>query len=347
MIKQVLVVKETREGEARVALTPKTISSLSSRQYCVLVETGAGLKAGFTDIDYINAGAEIFFLSAESFPADTLILRVKIPNRAREELENPLLRENTSMLGFLDPLDPIDADRRIKAWQDLGLTTFSMDLFKSLSVNDPKNMQAAMSRVAGRLAFQDGFKRYQGKNPKLTVFGTGPAAFSAAFEAKKLEIPVQLFGRREHYREELEKAGIIYHTLPERECPIRFIRDYLKEETIVIAAVRNAQVRTPILIDEESLQVLPRGAVIVDLTVNEGGCVVGAQSDQIIDSNGVSIVHVSGYPKGEPKTSSEAYAKCLIHLLNEVLSPKGEIFFKHELLKECWVTHRGDRNPCL
>ena len=77
MINQVLVVKETREGETRVALTPSTITSLHSRQYRVLVETGAGLKAGFSDSDYIKAGAEIFSLSPEGFPTNTLILRVK------------------------------------------------------------------------------------------------------------------------------------------------------------------------------------------------------------------------------------------------------------------------------
>ncbi len=348
IIKQVLVVKETREGESRVALTPETISLLSSRQYRVLVETDAGLKAGFTDSDYIKAGAEIFFLSSEGFPADTLMLRVKLPDKIREDLENKLFRENTSMMGFLDPLDPFEADDHITAWQTSRVTTFSVDLFKSLSVNDPKNMQAAMSRIAGRLAFQDGLKRCNSESPvKLTVIGTGPAAFSAAFEAKKVGVPVQLFGRQERYRAELERAGILYRILPEPISQVEFIRRYLREETIVITAARTPGVKAPLLIDEESLNVLPKGAVIIDLTVNEGGSVVGGKSDQVVVSNDVSIVHVSGYPKAEPKIASEAYAQCLIHLLAEVLSPQGEICFKHELLKECWVTHDGHRNPAL
>jgi NAD(P) transhydrogenase subunit alpha len=345
MIKQVLVVKETREGETRVALTPETISSLSSRQYQLLVESGAGLKAGFTDSDYVNAGAEIFFLSPEGFPADTLVLRVKRPDKTRQHLENKLFHENTSMMGFLDPLD---ADDHVIGWQQSSITTFSMDLFKSLSINDPKNMQAAMSRIAGRLAFQDGLKRYNGeKSVKLTVIGTGPAAFSAAFEARKAGIPVQVFGKQERYRAELETAGIFYYTLPEPAKHIEFIRQYLKEETIVITAARTPRVKAPLLIDEESLHVLPKGAVIIDLAVNEGGSVVGGKSDQVVVSNGVSIAHVSGYPKLEPRAASEAYAKCLINLLAEVLSPQGELLLEHELLRECWVTHDGKCNPSL
>ena len=341
------MVKETRD-ESRVALTPQTISLLSSRQYRVLVEAEAGLKAGFSDSDYIKAGAEIFCLSAEGFPPDTLILRVKLPSKAREHLENKLFKKNTSIIGFLDPLDPVEADDHVAAWQALGITTFSVDLFKSLSINDPKNMQAAMSRIAGRLAFQDGLKYYSSENPvKLTVIGTGPAAFSAIFEARKASIPVQVFGRQERYRTELEAAGIIYHILPEPTSRVKFIRNYLREETIVITAVRTPGVRAPLLIDEESLSVLPKGAVIIDLTVNEGGSVVGGKSDQVVVSNGVSIVHVSGYPKAEPKLASEAYAECMINLLVEVLSPRGEILFDHSLLRECWVTHDGKYNSSL
>jgi len=343
-IKQILVLKETREGETRVGLTPEAIRSLSSRQYRLLVEKDAGSKAGFTNSDYIKAGAEIFSLTPEGFPSDTLIVRVKRANKARELLENKLFHENTSMIGFLDPFA---AEDQITAWQTSGMTTFSVDLFKSLSINDPKNMQAAMSRFAGRLAFQDGLKRYNaGKPAKLTVIGTGPAAFSAAFEARKYGLPVQVFGKQERYRVDLESAGITYFILPAQD-QVKFIRSYLREETIVITAARTPRVKAPLLIDEESLRVLPKGAVIIDLTVNEGGSVVGGKSDQVVVLNGVSIVHVSGYPKAEPKEASEAYAKCMVHLLAEVLSQTGEILLDHELLRECWVTNDGKRNPIL
>ena len=288
---------------------------------------------------------KFFLYLPEGFPTNTLILRVKRADKIREHLENSLFHENTSMMGFLDPF--VDDDH-ISTWQTLGITTFSVDLFKNLSVNDPKNMQAAMSRIAGRLAFQDGLRHYKGEKPiKLTIIGTGPAALSAAFEARKARVPVQIFGRQECYRATLEMAGILYHLLPEPPDQIKFIRHYLGEETIVITAARAARARAPLLIDERSLMTLPRGAVVIDLAVNEGGNVVGSKSDQVVVSNGVFLVHVSGYPKAEPKIASEAYAQCLVNLLAEVLSPEGKILLEHELLKECWLTHDGKYNSSL
>lgn len=57
------------------------------------------------------------------------------------------------------------------------------------------------------------------------------------------------------------------------------------------------------------------------------------------------IAHVSGYPKAEPKAASEAYAKCMVHLLADILSSEGEIRLDHPLLQECWITRNGERNP--
>lgn len=342
-IKQILVVQETREGEGRVALTPSAIASLpSERNYQIWIESGAGLKAGFTDSDYINAGAEIFSLS-NGIPPNTLILRVKRPTENRKQLENELFQPNTYMIGFLDPLAEGD---HVKEWQSCGIHTFSVDCFKSLSPDDPKNMQAAMSWIAGRLACQDGIRRYNGNDPKkLTVIGTGPAALSAVLEAKKYDVPAQVFGKQERYRAKFEGAGAVYHVFPETSSQAQFLRPYLKETTIVITAPRTAGIRPPLLIDEESLTVLPKGAVVIDLTVNEGASVAKAKSDQVITSKGVTIVHVSGYPKAEPRAASEAYAKCMVHLLVDILSSEGELRLDHELMQECWITRNGERNP--
>jgi H+-translocating NAD(P) transhydrogenase subunit alpha len=107
MIKQIVVVKETREGEFRVALTPREVTLLVSKNHRVLVESQAGLQAGFKDQDYVKAGAEIFSITPKGFPADSLILRVKRANKEQELIENNLFHENTSVIGFLDPLCPL------------------------------------------------------------------------------------------------------------------------------------------------------------------------------------------------------------------------------------------------
>lgn len=343
--KHILVVKETRHDEKRVALTPTVVTLLVKKGYRVLVEADAGLNAGFSNAEYAIAGAQLFSLGATGFPADTFIVRVLRPSKEREHMENRLFHERTAMLGFLFPFV---ADNHIATWQELGLTTLSFDLFKSISVHDPKNAQAAMSRIAGRLAFLDAYTHYTGTTPKLTVIGTGPAALSAAFEALKHKIPVQIFGRQEKYRAELERLGITYFVLPSAEKQIAFIRPHLSAATLVVTAARSPGKKAPLLIDEESIRCLPSSAVVVDLAVSNGGNVSGSRSDNVVTTaHGVTIRNVSGYPKMKPKTSSEAYAQCAYHLITEIMSPQGEVSFENKLVQELWVTHNTQRHDAL
>lgn len=343
---QVLVVKETRENEGRVALTPRAVAVLARQGYRVLIEADAGMNAGFTNTQYVDAGAEIFALKSSGFPPNTFIVRVLRPSKERELMENTLFHKNTGMLGFLFPFV---ADNHIALWQERGLTTLSFDLFKTISIHDSKNAQAAMSRIAGRLAFHDALKHYQGNKPtRLTVIGAGAAGISAALEALKYDVPVQLFGRKESQRTELEAAGITYYLLPETENQLNFIKPYLAEETLVITAARTPGKKAPLLINEESLRLLPPNAVVVDLAISNGGNVTGSQYDQVIClENGVLLINVSGYPKAEPKASSEVYAQCVVSLLTEMMSPEGDISFENELVQELWVTHEGQRHDSL
>lgn len=255
-----------------------------------------------------------------------MLLRVKRPNKARENLENKLLSPNTIMMGFLDPFD-VNHENHIIQWQKLGVTTISLELLP-LTADDPKNAQAAMSRFAGRLALQDALQHYQGTlTKKVTLLGTGPAALSAAFYARDLQLPVQLFGRQERYRQLIEAAGIIYYVLPEAE-QTDFIRAHLTNQTIIITAARTIGQKAPLLIDTTSLTILPDNAVLVDLSTGEGGSVVGSKQDQIVTiQRGISIINVSGYPKAEPKGASEAYAQCMVNLLVEMMGPGGEIHY--------------------
>lgn len=347
-ISQIIVLKETREKESRVALTPKEVGLLVSKNYCLIVESQAGANAGFTDQDYVNAGAQMVSTNSKMLPANSLILRVKRARKEQEALETKFFNDNTAMIGFLDPLDPsiTKKDDHISTWQMAGISTFALELLK-LSPNDPRSAQAAMSRIAGKLALKDALKHYRGKLPiKVTVIGAGPAAYNAALEAKQHGLPVQVFGRKENHRGEFEAAGITYQVLPERCDPVAYIQRYLSDQTIVIAAVRSPGVKSAVLLNQESLRRLPNESVLIDLAAGEGGNIVGSKSDQIVEIlNGIKIVNVSGYPKAEPHLASQAFAQCVFNLLEDVLSPQGELLLSHELLKSSWLTHQGKRNP--
>lgn len=325
-IDQIIVVKETREGEGRVALTPSTVALLTKKHYLVIVESQAGAMAGFKDEEYIQAGARIFNLEKDGLPTRSLILRVKRPVKARELLENKFLSTDMIMMGFLDPFD-VGYENHIATWQALGTTTVSLELLH-LSADDPKNAQAAMSRFAGRLALKDTLERYSGMLPnKVSIFGTGPAGLGAAYYARSLSLPVQLFGRRERHREAIEKAGITYLLLPE-VGQSAFIRSHLHNHTIILTAVRSIGNKSPLLIDANVLSAVPDNAIITDIATGEGGNVIGSKEDEIVKvERGISIVNVSGYPKAEPKAASEAFAECMLNLLLEIITPDQKFNF--------------------
>ena len=343
---QILVVKETRENEKRVALTPPAVALLTQQGYRVLIEEDAGMQSGFPNSEYIAAGAEIFVLGSSGIPASTFIVRVLRPSKERELIENKLFHKSTAMLGFLFPFV---VDNHISSWQELGLTALSFDLFKSISIHDPKNAQAAMSRIAGRLAFHDALKHYKGDKPRrLTVIGAGSAGISAALEAVKHHVPVQLLGRKESQRSEFEARGITYYVLPDVEKQVGFIKSFLTEETLVITAARTPGKKAPLLLDESSLRCLPSHAVVVDLAISNGCNVQGSKHDQIIRlENDILLVNVSGYPKTEPRISSEAYSQCVVSLLTEIMSPRGDVSFENKWVQELWVTHEAKRHDAI
>lgn len=345
IVQNILVFKESREEETRVALTPADVSLFSSR-FHVYVEMGAGVKAGFQDAEYTRTGAKIIDLASMAIPQNTIVLRVKLPSQEREAFEAGKWHNSVVVMGFLDPLAPL-ASPRIAAWQRAVFAAYSMDLFKSIPIEDNKNMQAAMSRIAGKLAFRDAQKQYIGPHaPKLVVIGSGPAGKSAAMEACRAGVPVEIFGRSDRYSEWKYIEGVAYHQYPSKNY-IEHLRPFLNQATMVVVAARVAGEHAHMLIDEESLKGMKRGAVIVDLTVNEGGSVAFAKSDQVVDHNGVKIVHVSGYPKQLPQQASMAYSQCMGNLLNELISKEGKLIYDHPLLNESWVTYKGSRNPHL
>lgn len=351
MIKNIFVVKETREGEKRVALVPNDIRLFTGKGYTVFVEKNAGLGAGYTDQDYETNGAILINLDSDkshnsTYFQNTLILRVKRGSREREQQELTSFSESTCMMGFLDPLEK--EDEHVTEWQKAGITTFSLDQL-DLPSDDPKNVLTKMSTIAGTLAFEEALSRCKNSNqPNVIIIGTGPASVSAAFKAREKDFSVRLFGRSEKYRDTLEAQGINYTLIPDTSThaiQAEFIRPFLKDADIVVTAARARGERAPTLIDQKSLSTMQPGTVIIDLA-SEGGNVESSVHDQtIMTDNGITIINFSAYPKKDPKLSSKLYSEGISQLAMAFLSQGMDV--EHALLKPCYVTSQGNRNPIM
>ena len=208
-IKNIIVFKETRPTEMRVALSPAAVNLFIEKGFTVLVEADAGIAAGFTNNMYTESGAKLFQLGPDLLPSHSLLLRVKRPLNERENIENALIASPSIMIGFLDPFD-VDHEGHIDRLRTQGVMPISLELFE-LPSNDPRSPQSAMSRFAGRLALEDALRHYEGKQAvKISIFGPGSAGLSAAIAAKSRKFPVQLFGRKESYRKQVESTGAEY-----------------------------------------------------------------------------------------------------------------------------------------
>jgi len=350
MVETVLLVKETRPGEKRVALVPADVKLLVDNGLKVFVEEAAGVEAGFSDAQYQKVGAETVNVAekfADGFPVECLLLRVKRGSEKREQWELARFTAANYMMGFLDPLQEKCA--HVEKWQQAGLTTFTMDQL-NLSVDDPNNLLSAMSRIAGRLALDNTLANYSlEQKANVVILGTGVAAIAAAKQALKQGYIPQVIGRNEKHRVPIESLGAEYHALPATstdEVQADFIRHFLQPNPcVVVTAARSKNAVSPVLINKKSLGVMHSGSVIADLS-GEGINVEGALSDQtVITENNIKIIRVSAYPKQEPKEASEVYSNGLVKLVLQFLILGMDI--QQPLLQSCYVTHLGEKNPIL
>lgn len=326
----ILVCKETRAGESRVALIPSDVKRLVQREQKVFVEHGAGTSAGYPDSEYQAAGAEIRYLEDDSedslrklFSGINLIVRAKRPARAREAIEASAFEAGTIMMGALDPLER--GSPHIDEYRQAHLTAYSIDQLV-LPSDDPMNLLAAMSEIAGRLALLDGIKKWGAKVNEVVIIGFGVAGKSAFAEALSQKIPTTVILSDPKQAAEIKRRGGAPQLL-DRSADLQdqqaFVRNHILDADIVIACARRANHPAPLLISKETLLVMKKGSVIVDLALSEGGNVEGSEHDAThILGNGIKVTNISGYPKKFPREASQLWSRASFLFIGLLIDEK-------------------------
>lgn len=329
MNKTILIVKETRAGETRVALIPADVKKLVTVGFTVFVEQGAGQAAGFTDQDYITNGAiirelknndlaafEIFFKDID------IIARVKRPDRAREILENKTILSGAIMVGALDPLEK--NSEHMEEYHQKNIQPHSIDQLK-LEITDPMNLLAAMSRMAGRLALLDAVKKSKSLINKVVIIGFGGVGQSAFAEAiqQKFNTTVLLNNAAQCKQVQNDSGtAVVLNSdalLAEQQ---NTVKEIVIDADIVITGARKPNELAPLLIPLTTLQQMKSGAVIVDMALSEGGNVENSEHDMDkILGNGVIVTNTSGYPKAHPQEASIAWSQAtMLYILKCCMS---------------------------
>lgn len=306
--------KELKNHEYRVGLTPDNVSDYVAKGHTVYVETHAGEGANFSDDEYAAAGAVIIDTPAEVFAKADMIVKVKEP----EPCEYQYLREGQILYTYLHlaanpELASVLLERGVKA---VAFETIT-DADGNLPCLRP------MSQIAGRLSIQEGAKylekAYGGRGillggvpgverGKIVIIGGGVAGTYAAKAAVGIDAQVTLLDvnlNRLSYLEDIFGASVT--TLYSTEANIR---KSLREADLVIGSVLIPGASTPKLIRREHLGIMKKGAVIVDIAIDQGGCCesshVTTHDNPVYIDEGIVHYCVGNMPGAVPNTSTIA-----------------------------------------
>jgi len=313
------VPKEIKKDEYRVSVTPSGVKELVREGHDVYVQMDAGAGSGFTDEDYVNAGASLLTSAAEVFEAAELIVKVKEP--IKEEYE--YFKTNQTLFTYLH-LAADEAQTRFLL--NKGIRAFA---YETLSVNGHLPLLEPMSEVAGKMASLMGavyLGRYHGgsgllaggvvgtRKAKVMILGGGVVGKSAAEVAAGLGADVSILDvnlERLHYLNDVMPANV--STL---HSSASTIADLLPQCDIVIGTVLIPGAKTPKLISKEMLSVMRQGAVLVDVSIDQGGCFetsyATTHSNPTFIKEGIVHYCVANMPGAYPQTSTNALSNATL-----------------------------------
>jgi alanine dehydrogenase len=314
------VPKEIKQDEYRVAMLPVGVEELTRRGNKVLVEAGAGLGSGLTDQDYVDAGAELMAGPTEIFGRADMIVKVKEPQKS----EIALIRKDQVVFTYFH----LAADRELtEALLATGATCVAYETLADDQGRLP--LLTPMSEVAGRMSIQEGAKYLErpqmgrgillagvpGVAPAhITILGGGVVGANAAKIAAGFRADVAVLDIN------MERLRYLDDTMPPNvDCLFsdrHTIREQLSRADLVIGAVLIPGAKAPMLVSNEDLKRMKPGSVIIDVAIDQGGCI--ATSKPTSHSNPTYIVDevvhycVTNMPGAVGRTST--FALCNVTL---------------------------------
>ncbi len=306
--------KEIKPQEFRVGLTPNAAHEATAHGHQVLIETGAGTGAGFTDDDYIAAGAEIIGTAAEVFEKADMIVKVKEPQAG----ERKMLREGQLLFTYLHLAPDPDQTRDLLA---SGCTAIAYETVTDRHGGLP--LLAPMSEVAGKLAPQVGAWTLQKANggrgvlmggvpgvgpAKVAVIGGGVVGTHAARVAAGMGAEVTVLDMslgRMRYLDDV--FGALFQT---RYASRANTAELVAQADMVIGAVLIPGAAAPKLVSRAQLSTMKPGAAIVDVAIDQGGCFETSHAtthqDPIYEVDGIMHYCVANMPGAVARTSTIA-----------------------------------------
>mgnify|MGYP006096424703 FL=1 len=343
------VPKEIKNNEYRVGLTPSSVVELVARGHRVMVETQAGAGIDFSDDEYRAAGAEMASTAAEIFAAADMIVKVKEP----QPVECAMLRDGQILYTYLHLApDP----EQTKLLVESGATCIAYETVTDNHGGLP--LLAPMSEVAGRMSVQAGayhLEKAQGGRgvllggvpgvapAKVLVIGGGVVGDNAAAIAVGMGADVTILDRSIARLRELDakyegRAHCVYSTMAT-------IEEYALDADLVIGAVLIPGAAAPKLLSRDIISRMKKGAVVVDVAIDQGGCfetsraTTHQQPTYVVDD----VVHycVANMPGGVARTATMALNNATLPYALALADDPVNALFLDKNLQNGLNVHKG------
>jgi H+-translocating NAD(P) transhydrogenase subunit alpha len=367
------VPKETYPGERRVALVPMVIPALTKAGFEVIVETDAGIQAGYPDSQYTEKGAQIVTTRSALFEKADIILQVLAygSNDITGKNDLPLLRRNQILIGFLRPFGSREVIQEIAG---SGVTAFSVELVPRTTRAQSMDALSSMGTICGYKAVLIAADSHPRIFPMLTtaagtitparvfVIGAGVAGLQAIATARRLGAVASAYDLRPAAKEQVQSLGGRFIELPIEAKDAQDARGYaraqdenfyqrqrellgrvVKDNDVVITAAVIPGKTSPVLVTEEMVKSMAPGSVIFDLAAERGGNCELTKAGATVVRHGVTIIGAINVASGVPYHASQMYARNVTaFLLYIIKEQKLQLNLNDEIVRETLVTHGGE-----
>lgn len=364
---KIVALREDTPGERRVPLIPASAEKLVKLGAELLVESGLGTTIGIQDDAYAKAGATIIQDRQASLGSADMVLRLRKPVAA----ELGALKKGCIHVSYLDPFNEQALVRQLA---DAGVSAVSLELIPRTTIAQKMDVLSSQANLAGYVAVVLAAQRLDKIFPMMStpagtiaptrvfIIGAGVAGLQAIATAKRMGAIVEAFDTRPVVEEQVKSLGAKFVKVDLGETgqtkdgyAKALTEEQLAKQRDAMArhcagadvVVTTAQVfgrRAPRIITADMIKGMKPGSIIVDLAIETGGNVEGAQLDQEVDVNGVRILGLGNLPGRVPVHASQMFSSNLANFVEHFWDKQQKAFVlkpDDEIIKGSLVTHEG------
>jgi NAD(P) transhydrogenase subunit alpha len=367
-MKRLFAPLETNPAETRAALSPATVTKLCELGLAVSVEAGVGLKSDYPDAAYKAAGAEIVANAAAGYSQADIVARVNKPTP--KELK--LLKPDTLHISFLDPFNE---KQLIDDLAKRNISAISMEMIPRSTLAQKMDALSSQANLAGYAAVILGSDRMRKILPMMMtpsgtisparffIIGVGVAGLQAIATAKRLGARVEAFDTRPVVEEQVKSLGAKFikvdlgdtgqteqgyaqELTPEQlETQRQEMAKACARADVVITTAKLFGRKAPLILNQEVLDQMQPGSILIDLAVESGGNVEGSKvGEEVVTDNGVRIIGPENLEGYYPKDATLMLASNFYNLIEHFWDAEAKDFqFKQddEILNGCLITKGG------